>query len=54
MAEDKPPINASKERQLDILATNSETNQEKDSKYDSQPEGKVSFADYAVCLTAIV
>lgn len=48
MAKEKPPINASEASPLDILATSSETSQEKDSKYDSQPEGKASFGDYAV------
>lgn len=50
MAEEKPPINASEAEPLDILATSSETNQGKDGKYDSQPEGKASFGDYAVWL----
>jgi hypothetical protein len=50
MAEEKPPINASEAQPPDILASSSETNQEKDGKYDSQPEGKASFGDYAVWL----
>ena len=48
MAEGKPSLGATLEQQLEIPANGSQAIPEKDGKYNSQPEGKASFKDYAV------